>query len=141
MKGRSRMKVQTRILILFVALASTLVSDGRFLSARSSPGASSQPERLRFRITTIEESAGGQRKVISDATVEGPTGTDFSIGLEAARFKMDATFLTDQTSPDSLKVRAKLNARRLYGYSEQNLPLYEEDNQSQTLQLGFDEMV
>src|SRR5262249_19607368 len=38
-----------------------------------------------------------------------------------------------------LKVRAKLNTRRLYGYSERELPLYEEDTQSQNLQLNFDE--
>jgi hypothetical protein len=134
------MKAQIRILILLIALTSTLMSDGRFLSAASSPGARSQPERLRFRITTIEESAG-QRNMISDATVEGPPGTDFNISLQGERFKMDAKFLTDLTAPDSLKVRAKLNTRRLYGYSEQKLPLYEEDNQSQALQLGFDEMV
>ncbi len=132
------MKFGTRLLILFVVIASAVFSDGRHLNAKSAPDA----RRLRFRITTVEESAGGGgRRVLSDAAVEGPPGTDFNIGLEASRFKMDATFLTDLTAPDSLKVRAKLITRRLYGYSEQNLPLYEEDDQGQTLQLGFDEMV
>jgi hypothetical protein len=134
------MKVQTRVLIILLGLVSTLLSDGRFLSAKSSSAATGLPERLRFQITTIEETAG-KRNVISDATVEGPPGTDFNISLQTERFKMSARFLTDLTTPDSLKVRAKLDTRRFYGYSEQNLPLYEEDQQSQTLDLGFDESV
>ncbi|MDT4897789.1 MAG: hypothetical protein QOH25_2866 [Acidobacteriota bacterium] len=134
------MKVETRVLIILLALVSSLASDGRFLSAQSSQGTPRQPERLRFRIMTIEETAG-QRNVISDSTVEGPPGTDFNISLQGERFKMSAQFFTDMTGRDSLKVRAKLDTRRFYGYSEQNLPLYEEDKQNQTLDLGFDESV
>src|SRR6185436_19490921 len=93
---------------------------------------------IRFQLTTIEEGAGG-RKVISNAIVEGPPGTDFVVDLQSKRFKMNARFLTDLVAPGDLKVRAKLNTRRLFGYSQNNLPLYEEDNQSETLQLGFDE--
>jgi hypothetical protein len=116
------------------------MSGGRLLSAESSSGETRLPERLGFRITTVEESAG-ERNVISDATVEGPPGTDFNVSLQTERFKMSARFLTDLMTPDSLKVRAKLDTRRFYGYSQQNLPLYEEDRQSQTLDLGFDESV
>jgi hypothetical protein len=134
------MKVQTRVLIILLALILTLMSGGRLLSAESSSGPTRLPERLRFRITTVEESAG-ERNVISDATVEGPPGTDFNVSLQTERFKMSARFLTDLRSLDSLKVRAKLDTRRFYGYSQQNLPLYEEDQQSQTLDLGFDESV
>jgi hypothetical protein len=134
------MKFQTRFLIILLALVSTLLSDGRFLSAKSSSAATGRPERLRFQITAIEEGAG-KRNVISDAIVEGPPGTDFNISLQTERFKMSARFLTDLTTMDSLKVRAKLDTRRFYGYSEQNLPLYEEDQQSQALDLGFDESV
>ncbi|MDT4953351.1 MAG: hypothetical protein QOJ02_1489 [Acidobacteriota bacterium] len=134
------MKVQTRVLIILLALVSTLMSGGRFISVESSEGATHAPERLRFRITTIEESAG-QRNVISDATVEGPPGTDFNISLQGERFKMSAQFLTDLMARDSLRVRAKLDTRRFYGYSEQHLPLYEEDKQNQALDVGFDESV
>jgi hypothetical protein len=116
------------------------MSGGRLLSAESSSGETRLPERLGFRITAVEESAG-ERNVISDATVEGPPGTDFNVSLQTERFKMSARFLTDLMTPDSLKVRAKLDTRRFYGYSQQNLPLYEEDRQSQTLDLGFDESV
>ncbi|HKC63158.1 MAG TPA: hypothetical protein VKB86_05945, partial [Pyrinomonadaceae bacterium] len=133
------MKSRTRVLMILLALALTLLCDGRFPSVASSPGAR-ESERLRFRITTIEERAG-ERNVVSDATVEGPAGTDFDISLQSERFKMNARFLTDLIEHNSLKVRAKLDTRRLYGYSEQNLPLFEEDNQNQTLQLGFDESV
>jgi hypothetical protein len=134
------MKVQTRVLVILLALISALMSGGRFTSAEFSEGATRQPERLRFRITTIEESAD-RRNIISDATVEGPPGTDFNISLQGERFKMRAQFLTDLLARDSLKVRAKLDTRRFYGYSEQHLPLYEEDKQSRTLDLGFDESV
>jgi hypothetical protein len=134
------MKAQTRVLIILLALVSILMSGGRLISAESSEDATRAPERLRFRITAIEESAGRQ-SIISDATVEGPPGTDFNISLQGERFKMSAQFLTDLMARDSLKVRAKLDTRRFYGYSEQQLPLYEEDKQSQTLDLGFDESV
>jgi hypothetical protein len=95
---------------------------------------------MRFQIIAIEESEA-RREVIAKATIEGPPGTDFSVDLQSRRFKMNARFLTDLVSTGELKVRAKLNTRRLYGYSRNNLPLFEEDTQSQTLNLGFDEQV
>jgi hypothetical protein len=52
---------------------------------------------------------------------------------------MDARFLNDLMSSNTLRMRAHLLTRRLYGTSERNLPLYEEDEQKQTEQLGFDE--
>lgn len=135
------MKVQTRILIILMALFLTMTSrSGRLLSAETSQGETRQTQRVKFRIKTIEENTGA-RSIVSDATVEGPAGTDFDINLEGARFKMSAKFLTDLIGPDSLKLRAQLDTRRLYGYSRQNLPLYEEDNQAQTLDLSFDDMV
>jgi hypothetical protein len=79
--------------------------------------------------------------VISNATIEGPPGTDFVLELQSGRFKMNDRFLTDLILPGELKVRAKLNTRRLYGYSQNNLALYEEDNQSEALRLGFDEQM
>ena len=98
------------------------------------------PERIQFHIATIEES-GDERNVVSEATIEGPEGTDFNINLQGERFRMRAGFLTDLAGPDVLKIRARLDTRRLYGYSERRLPLYEEDEQSQNLQLGFDEAI
>ena len=132
------MRIRITILMLLLALVSTLKGDVPSLSTLSA--AKSLPERIQFRITTIEEN-GTERNVVSDSTVEGAPGTDFDINLEGERFKMSAKFLTDLAARDSLKMRVKLDTRRLYGYSEKNLPLYEEDNQSQTLDLNFDEMV
>ncbi len=97
-------------------------------------------ERIRFQITAVEEGAAG-RKVISDAAVEGPPGTDFNVNLEDGRFRMSAKFLTDLAPGGGLTLRARLETRRLYGHSEAGLPLYEEDAQRHTLRLGFDEAV
>src|SRR5947209_8200454 len=94
-------------------------------------------QRIRFQIATVEED-GNVRRIVSLSTVEGPPGTDFDINLQDARFKMSARFLTDLVAPGALKVRTKLNTRRFYGLSPKNLPLYEEDAQAETLQLGFD---
>src|ERR1051325_3332359 len=73
-------------------------------------------KRIQFQIVTVE-TRGGQRKVLSIATAEAPPGTDFQINLDTERFKMDARFLTDLLDNRSLKVRAKLQTRRLYGRS------------------------
>lgn len=97
-------------------------------------------ERIRFQITAIEESAGG-RKVISEAAVEGPPGTDFNVNLQDGRFRVSARFMTDLAPGGGLTLRAKLDTRHFYGYSEAGLPLYEEDEQRHTLGLNFDEAV
>jgi hypothetical protein len=97
-------------------------------------------ELIRFQITAFEEGTAG-RKVISDAAVEGPPGTDFNVNLEDGRFKLTARFLTDLADGGGLTLRAKLDTKRLYGYSEAGLPLYEEDAQRRALGLSFDESV
>lgn len=135
------MKAQTKTKIVLVPLlvSALLTAGGRPRSASSAEDVPA-PKRIRFKVATVEEGAGG-RKVISEATIEGPPGTDFVVDLHSARFKMNARFLTDLLSPAELKIRARLDTRRLYGYSQKNLPLYEEDNQSETLQLGFEEQM
>lgn len=97
-------------------------------------------ERIRFQITAVEEGAGG-RRVISDAAVEGPPGTDFDVNLQDGRFRVTARFLTDLAPGGGLTLRARLDTRHFYGYSEAGLPLYEEDAQRHTLGLNFDEAV
>jgi hypothetical protein len=123
-----------------LALAAPLV----FAAAEVSPPKASTTEpaagRISFRITAFEETAGG-RKVISDASVEGPPGTDFNVNLQDGRFKMSARFLTDLAPGGGLALRARLDTRRLYGRSEAGLPLYEEDAQRHALRVGFDEAV
>src|SRR5215207_9237237 len=142
-RGHGSMKkreLYTSTLLAFAALA--VIAAG--VAAEVSPPAVSATgpadERIRFRITTLEESAAG-RKIISDATVEGPPGTDFNVNLEDGRFKMSARFLTDRAPGGGLTLRARLDTRRLYGYSEAGLPLYEVDAQRHTLRVGFDEAV
>src|SRR5687768_15083519 len=130
------MKARTRT-ALFALLVSALLMTGGGPRLASLAEDIAAPKRIRFQVATIEEGDGG-RKVISNATIEGPPGTDFGVDFQFGRFKMSARFLTDLISPAELKVRAKLITRRLYGYSKNNLPLYEEDNQSETLHLGFE---
>ncbi len=129
----------TRIALILLFCLVALTSDGgsSHLAVKARP-ATDDLRRIRFDVTTFEEH-NGRRDVISETTVEGPQGTDFQIKLQGGRFQLDAKFLTDLVAPEVLKVRADLNTRRLYGYSERNLPLYEEGAQKQALQLGFDE--
>lgn len=122
----------------FVAL---LVGAATVVRTPKASAGGSGDERIRFQITAVEEGAAG-RKVISDAAVEGPAGTDFNVNLQDGRFRMSARFLSDlEPGGGGLTLRARLETRRLYGYSEAGLPLYEEDAQRHTLRLGFDEAV
>jgi hypothetical protein len=116
-----------------------LLSGDNTYSSLLSQGTSSQ-RRIAFRIASIEENKGA-RRVISLTTVEGAPGTDFDINLQGGRFQMNAHFFTDLIARDTLKMRARLDTRRLYGYSERNLPLFEEDNQRETLDMSFDEAI
>jgi hypothetical protein len=125
--------------LIFLTLLLLMTNSGNSRVIKSNPPPSDL-KRVRFQIVTIEEKQE-QRQVISSALVEGPPGTDFDIDLNGERFKMKAGFVTDLDSDNRLKIRAQLQTRRFYGYSEQGLPLYEEDRQNQTLQLGFDEDV
>ena len=134
------MKIRTLLASTVLACMALMV----FVVAEVSPpnvsASVSAGERIRFQITAVEEGAAG-RKVISDAAVEGPPGTDFNINLQDGRFRMSARFLTDLADGGGLTLRARLDTRRLYGYSEAGLPLYEEDAQRHTLGLNFDEAV
>lgn len=128
------MKIRIAFLLVLLLISVLLSGDNRFVSA------SNEQKRIRFQITTVAESTGS-RKVLAQTTVEGLPGTDFNINLQAENFKMQARFLSDLVADDKIKLRAKLNTRRFYGYSPINLPLYEEDAQKHTLQIGFDETV
>lgn len=124
------MKLFLLLLIFFVSL----VSDGR----SANPAAQPDAKRIRYDIRAVEE-RDGLSTVISETTIEGPPGTDFSVNLQSGKFRLDTKFLNDLIAPDLLQVRADYNTRRLYGYSESNRPLYEEDEQNKTIQLRFDE--
>jgi hypothetical protein len=133
------MKTRMQIPLIFLTLVLVMMNTGNSRPAKSNPLAMDL-KRIRFQIVTVEEK-NAQRNIIASALVEGPPGTDFDIDLNGGQFKMKAEFLTDLEADNRLKIRAQLQTRRLYGYSERRLPLYEEDNQNQTLQLGFDEDV
>lgn len=128
------------LLITVLVLTSLLSGGGRAPAEERLVTNTRTPERIRFHIVMIEEK-GTERNSISEAVVEGPPNTDFNVNLEDKRFRMRARFLTDLIQPGALKVRARIDTRRLYGYSERELPLYEEDEQIQSLELGFDESV
>ena len=130
-----------RVLLMIAVLLTVFVSgDHGSVTRTQSRQFSGTVERIKFRIVTVEEK-GSERKIISESFIEGPPNTDFNINLEDERFKMKATFLTDLVGPDKLRVRTRLDTKRLYGSSERQLPLYEEDQQTQLLELSFDEAV
>ena len=130
------MRMRAKLTLILFALLS-LTGGSRIRSTNANREAADL-KRMQFQITTIREHAG-ERTVISSSVIEGPPGTDFDIDLQGESFKMKAKFLTNLDESRALKVRANLQTRRLYGYSRQGLPLYEEDEQSQTLRLGLDE--
>lgn len=124
-------------LLLFASIVSlTIMGDTRpVVLSRTKSG---ELQRIRFDVAAFEE-RDGRRDLISQTTVDGPAGTDFTINLDDSGFHMNAKFVTDLIAPTNLKIKSDLNTRRLYGYSERKLPLYEEDAQKETMQLGFDE--
>jgi hypothetical protein len=133
------MRPWTRISLLILMILSLAIRGDRVFS--ETPERASRPHnRIQFRIAAIEETSLAQN-VISEAVIEGPPGTDFNIFLRGDRYKMDARFLTDLIGESALKLRANLDAKRLYGFSERSLPLYEEDAQSHAIELGFDEQI
>lgn len=131
------MRRRTRaIFISLVMLAALMCFDHPAGDAAQS--AAREFHGIRYDVSAFKEQ-DGRRELLSETTIEGPAGTDFEIKLQSARFAMRARFLNDLTPPNALRMRADLNTRRLYGQSERNLPLYEEDTQNQTFQVGFDE--
>lgn len=131
------MRARTAALFMALALSAALTRADRpaYLAAVSQSG---EQLRISYDVAAFEEQSG-RRELLSETKVEGPAGTDFEIKLRGTRFQLDASFLNDLVAPGALKVRAEIKTRRLYGQSERGLPLYEEDEQKQALQLGFDE--
>ncbi|HYL99222.1 MAG TPA: hypothetical protein VEZ90_09725 [Blastocatellia bacterium] len=116
-----------------------------FVSAGSprpvaAPRAFANIDRIAFQIAAIEDTATGA-KTISRSTIEGPPGTDFEVLLHGNATKISAAFLTDPISDSQIRLRAKVKTDRLYGYSANKLPLYEEGAVSDDLKMGFDEVI
>lgn len=133
------MRERTAAVFMVLALSAALTcSDRPGYLASASPSGVPDQKRIRYDVAAFEEQ-GARHELLSVTTVEGPAGTDFEVKLRGARFQLEARFLNDLVAPGALKVRAKIRTRRLYGRSERGLPLYEEDEQKQALQLGFDE--
>lgn len=124
-------RVITCIVILLYAF---LQSGSQSISAENTK------KRIRFQITTIAEK-NNERKTLAQTTIEGLPGTDFNINLQIENFKMETRFLSDLVADNKLRIRANLNTRRFYGYSQINLPLYEEDSQKQTVEISFNEKI
>lgn len=97
-------------------------------------------KRVRFNVIALEEK-GPIKKIRSHAEIEGPAGIDFEILLQDDRFFMKACFITDLLENSSILMRATLTTKRLYGYSERNLPLWEEDLQQHRIEVSLDEQL
>jgi len=135
-----RTNIRKNLCLLALAAAAFTISTGGIGRTAPRPTRADGQKRISFQIDMVEED-GGTRNPLSSAIVEGPPGLDFNITLHAGRYDMNAKFLTDPTSKGTLEVRARLDTHRLYGSSENKLPLYEEDTRSQTLELAFDEQM
>jgi len=129
------MKRFRKFLVFAVVLSIVAVSSSRPSGSRATKD---MPRRIRFEVVAFEE-RNGDREIVSETTIDGPAGTDFTINLHDNRFQMNAKFVTDLIASDTLKIKTDLKTRRLYGYSERRLPLYEEDAQKETMQITFDE--
>jgi hypothetical protein len=129
------MKLKNALLLISILILVLLIDDRPSFSAEAN-----KQKRIKFQIVTVEEKQN-QRNILSQTTIEGLEGTDFNVNLQTGNFKMQARFLSDLVEGGKLKIRAKLNTRRFYGYSPVNLPLYEEDTQNQSMLLGFDETI
>lgn len=97
-------------------------------------------ERLRYVVRLVEERAG-TATTLGETRVSGPIGTDFSVTLRDARYRLKADFVTDAAGPDRLTFRVDLETRRAAGRSSRDLPLYEEDTQHHDLALDLSEKV
>ncbi len=93
--------------------------------------------RVSFRIRTLVGPAGAQTTA-SDATVDGPAGTDVTLDSRAGRFTMVAKLKTDLVAGGRVRVVADVTTRRAAGTSERGLPLFEEDVQRRTVELATD---
>lgn len=108
-----------------------------FLLAISSMASSL--EAVEFDVAVIEEAGEERKRVLCRAVVSGPDGTDFDLVCDGARLRMSARFVTDPLPDIGVRVRSKLETRRLYGYSERDLPLFEEERQELTTEVRFGE--
>lgn len=93
--------------------------------------------RVSFRIRTLVGPAGAQTTA-SDATVDGPPGTDIALEGKAGVFTMTAKLKTDLVTAGRVRVVADVTTRRAAGTSERGRQLFEEDSQRRTVELAAD---
>lgn len=96
-------------------------------------------EHVRYVVRCVEEQKQ-TRRVVYQATIGGPAGTDFTIRVRDRGYELDAAFVNELTA-DKLDMRARLVSRRRAGTSRNGLPLWEEDVQQHRFSVGFDQQV
>lgn len=125
--------MKTRLLVLLVT-AICFAQTGY----RTAEGAAAG-EKISFDLRVVVE--GSHSETLTEATIEGPVGTDFDIALNTKGFEMKAGFLTDPVGDTDSLVRIQLETKRFYGLSPNGLPLYEEDSQEHTIRVATREAV
>jgi hypothetical protein len=100
--------------------------------------AAAEPARVRIDVALVDHK-DGTRRVVSGTRIEGRPGTDFDLELKLDKFVLTGHFITDLVQQRALEVVARLASRRLYGRSQRDLPLWEEEAEERTLEVGFDE--
>jgi len=121
-------------------IAMAAVAAASFLQSGSLPVSGvASAERMSFGIRVVTD--GSEPEVLTEATIDGPEGTDFNIDLNTGGFEMKSEFLTDAVSASEVRFRVSLETRRSYGLSRNGLPLYEVDEQEHSISASFDESV
>lgn len=105
-------------------------------------GAAPQPRaagHVRYVVRCVEEQKQ-TRRVVYQATIGGPAGTDFTIRVRDRGYELDATFV-NELAESGIDMRTRLVSRRRAGTSRNGLPLWEEDTQQHRFSVGFDQQV
>ncbi len=90
-----------------------------------------------FRVRTIV-SRDGSSRAVSDATVEGPGGTDIALESRTAPFAMSARLKTDALADGRVRIVAVVTTRRSAGVSSRGFALFEEDARRAVVEVATD---
>lgn len=81
------------------------------------------------------------RQTLYAAEVEGSLDTDFKVTLRDARHEIEAAFINEPLPSGGIESRIHLRSRRAWGVSPNGLPLWEEDDQRQHVEVDPDQQI
>ena len=123
---------------LYVFYCSLMISSDGSGHGAASVESKDNPKRILFKIATVEEEEG-RRDLIAESIAKGRRDR-FNVTLQGERVQNGRPILDRPHRPGRAEDQAKLDTRRLYGYSQRSLR-FTSDAQDQSLELGFDEQI